>query len=55
MNCKRCGGEDHVKDGIVGGKQQYQCQQCKRTSIFKCFLIRRNNTDLDFLIGINEL
>ncbi len=31
MDCKHCGSNEHVKDGIVGGKQRYQCKQCKRT------------------------
>ena len=27
-NCKRCGSERTVKNGIVGGRQRYQCKEC---------------------------
>ena len=28
MDCPRCGSVDYVKDGIVNGRQRYQCKQC---------------------------
>jgi transposase-like protein len=29
MDCPRCGSVDYVKDGIVFGRQRYQCKQCQ--------------------------
>ena len=29
MNCPRCGSVDYVKDGIVTGRQRYQCKRCR--------------------------
>lgn len=29
MNCPKCKSENHVKDGIVKGKQRYFCKECK--------------------------
>ena len=29
MNCPKCNSENHVKDGIVKGKQRYLCKECK--------------------------
>ena len=31
LRCKKCGGLKAVKNGIVGGKQRYKCQECGRT------------------------
>lgn len=31
IECKNCGSVEYVKDGIVGGKQRYQCKNCKKT------------------------
>lgn len=31
MKCKHCGSEDYVRNGIVGGKQRYLCNQCCKT------------------------
>ncbi len=28
MRCKRCGGEEHVKNGLMRGKQRYRCKGC---------------------------
>ena len=28
LRCKRCGGEDHVKNGLMRDKQRYRCQAC---------------------------
>jgi transposase len=27
--CKKCGSEETVKNGIVGGKQRYKCKKCR--------------------------
>lgn len=32
MQCKYCGSDIMVKDGMVGGKQRWKCTKCKRTS-----------------------
>jgi transposase len=29
MDCPKCKSENHVKDGIVKGKQRYFCKECK--------------------------
>lgn len=29
VNCPKCGSHDCVKDGIVKGKQRYQCKACR--------------------------
>ena len=31
MECKHCGSEKYVKNGVVGGKQRYECKKCGRT------------------------
>src|SRR5215212_2864682 len=28
LRCKRCGSEDHVKNGLMRGKQRYRCKAC---------------------------
>jgi transposase-like protein len=28
LACKRCGSEEAVRNGIVGGKQRYRCKAC---------------------------
>ena len=28
LRCKGCGGEEHVKDGFMRGKQRYRCKAC---------------------------
>src|SRR3954469_17775617 len=28
LQCKRCGGEEHVKNGLMRGKQRYRCKAC---------------------------
>jgi len=28
LRCKRCGGEEHVKNGCMRGKQRYRCKAC---------------------------
>ena len=28
LRCKRCGGEEHVKNGLMRGKQRYRCKGC---------------------------
>ena len=28
LRCKRCGGEEHVKNGFMRGKQRYRCKGC---------------------------
>jgi transposase-like protein len=28
MDCPKCKSAHHVKDGIVGGRQRYQCKDC---------------------------
>src|SRR3954471_10495149 len=28
LRCQRCGGEEHVKNGLMRGKQRYLCQGC---------------------------
>src|SRR5829696_2112427 len=28
LRCKRCGGEEHVKNGLMRGKQRYLCKDC---------------------------
>ena len=27
-SCKKCGSSQHVKNGIVGGRQRYKCLEC---------------------------
>ena len=29
LECKRCSGQQVVKNGIVAGKQRYKCKDCK--------------------------
>src|SRR6187397_3280955 len=28
LRCKRCGAEEHVKNGLMRGKQSYRCKAC---------------------------
>jgi transposase-like protein len=28
LRCKRCGAEEHVKNGLMRGKQRYRCKAC---------------------------
>ncbi len=28
LRCKRCGGEEHVKNGLMRNKQRYLCKGC---------------------------
>ena len=28
LRCKRCGGEEHVKNGFMKGLQRYRCKAC---------------------------
>src|SRR3954454_11387408 len=28
LRCKGCGGEEHVKNGFMRGKQRYRCEAC---------------------------
>src|SRR5215210_2503683 len=28
LGCKRCGGEEHVKNGLMRGRQRYLCKGC---------------------------
>ena len=28
LRCKRCGAEEHVKNGLMRGKQRYRCKSC---------------------------
>jgi transposase-like protein len=28
LRCKGCGGEEHVKNGLMRGKQRYLCKAC---------------------------
>ena len=28
LRCKRCGGEEHVKNGFMRGMQRYRCKAC---------------------------
>ena len=28
LRCKRCGGEEHVRNGLMRGKQRYRCKGC---------------------------
>ena len=28
LRCKRCGGEEHIKNGFMRGKQRYRCKAC---------------------------
>ena len=28
LRCKRCGGEEHVKNGLMRGQQRYLCKGC---------------------------
>ena len=28
LRCKRCGAEEHVKNGLMRGKQRYRCKVC---------------------------
>jgi transposase-like protein len=28
LRCKACGGEEHVKNGFMRGKQRYRCKAC---------------------------
>ena len=28
LACKRCGGEEHTKNGFMRGKQRYRCKAC---------------------------
>src|SRR5215210_5336375 len=29
LQCKRCGSEKHVKNGLMRGKQRYRCKDCR--------------------------
>src|SRR5215207_4898596 len=28
LRCKRCGSEEHVKNGLMRNKQRYRCKDC---------------------------
>src|SRR2546421_11969125 len=28
LRCKRCGSEEHVKNGLMRGKRRYRCKAC---------------------------
>ena len=28
LRCKRCGGEEHIKNGLMRGKQRFRCKAC---------------------------
>ena len=28
LRCKRCGSEEHVRNGLMRGKQRYRCKAC---------------------------
>ena len=28
LRCKRCGGEEHVRNGLMRGRQRYRCKGC---------------------------
>ena len=28
LRCERCGGEEHVRNGLTRGKQRYRCKAC---------------------------
>jgi transposase len=28
LRCKRCGGEEHTRNGFMRGKQRYRCRAC---------------------------
>ena len=28
LRCKRCDGEEHVRNGLMRGKQRYRCKAC---------------------------
>jgi transposase len=28
LRCKRCGAEEHVRNGLMRGKQRYRCKAC---------------------------
>ncbi len=28
VSCKRCGSAEHVKNGLMRGKQRYLCKEC---------------------------
>jgi len=28
LRCKRCGSEEHVKNGLMRGQQRYRCKAC---------------------------
>ncbi len=28
LSCKRCGSAEHVKNGLMRGKQRYLCKEC---------------------------
>ena len=28
VKCKKCGSPEHVKNGVVGGRQRYKCREC---------------------------
>ncbi len=28
LRCKRCGAEEHVRNGLMRGKQRYRCKTC---------------------------
>ena len=31
LKCKHCGSDKSKKNGIVGGKQRYECKNCHKT------------------------
>lgn len=33
VNCKHCGSDSYVRNGIVRNKQRYKCKECGRTFI----------------------
>ena len=28
LRCERCGGEEHVRNGLMRGEQRYRCEAC---------------------------
>ena len=40
MDCPRCGGQVHCKDGIVQGRQRYLCKGCR----YRYTVVQRSGT-----------
>ena len=36
MNCPKCKSENHVKNGIVSGRQRYKCKKCSLNYTVEC-------------------